>query len=192
MTLRPHTAEALEIFRELVSSFIDHPEALQVEVREFPGAAYWSVLPHADDYGKVCGRKGAHIRALTQLLARIGSTNGERWRLRLPEPEPGPRRESSPAVQMKTYDPTRAEELLARSVGAALGCDVVVDSEEIADEKLSYLLRIRAPVEPGAFARLTVTQAGDAAEQPLIARLGVLWRAWGHADGVSFRIEAAP
>jgi predicted RNA-binding protein YlqC (UPF0109 family) len=189
--MQPHVSETLQLLHELLAKFLDHAEAIQIEVREVPGACYWSVKTHSDDMPKAVGRGGAHVRALGKLLAQIGTANDEVWKLKLNPPDPGSRREESPPKRATAYDPTVAEELLGHMAAAALGCTVEIETALTGHELLAYTFRIH-PEDPHAFANLVAQHEADPYAQSLISALSVLWRAWGLADGVKFTVEAKP
>ena len=176
--------EVQDIIREILESFTDHHDDIVIEAREYPGACYMTVKVAADDHPKVVGRRGANIRPLQALVARIGKANNELYTLKLLEPDPAPRRPSSPQKNPKQYDPAKAIELLIWTIAAALDLDdesVGVDCIQ-KDASLSYTLRITVR-DPA-----TLTEG----ETPLLSILSTLWHAWAQADGVSFVLEVAP
>ena len=187
--MQPHVSETLQLLHELLAKFLDHAEAIQIEVREVPGAVYWSIKTHSADMPKAVGRGGAHVRSLGKLLAQIGTANDEVWKLKLNPPDPGPRREASPPVRATAYDPATAEQLLGRTASAALGVTVEIETELTGHETLSYTFRVH-PEGRKAFAELVAEREGDPFGVSLIDAIGVLWRAWAQRDGVRFSLEA--
>ena len=133
------------------------------------------IKAHADEQPKVVGRKGTNIRALSTIIAAIGAAVGEKYTLRLLEPDPATRRDNTPRKIVTSYDPARAIELLRWTVAAILDEDddkIGIDCPEITP--FDYILRITAPAK--------ITPETQEA-------LRVIWNAAGQSDGVTFRLE---
>ncbi len=56
----------------VVKGLVDHPESVSITPVDRNGATLYEVRLHADDVGKIIGRKGATIQALRSLL-QVGS-----------------------------------------------------------------------------------------------------------------------
>jgi len=169
------TIEIMDLLRELVESFTEHHNALKIEAKEYPGACYWMIKVHADEQPKVVGRRGTNIRALSVIIAAIGAAIGEKYTLRLLEPDPAIRRDHTPRKTVTSYDPARAIELLRWAVAAILNEDddkVGIDCQE--PVPFNYTLRITAPAQ--------ITPEVQEA-------LRIIWTAAGQSDGVTFRLE---
>lgn len=61
--------EALE---HLVKGIVDHPEDVQVELRELRRGRVLEVRVHPDDLGRVIGRNGRTARALRTVMTGLG------------------------------------------------------------------------------------------------------------------------
>jgi predicted RNA-binding protein YlqC (UPF0109 family) len=177
-----------DLIRRLLEAFIDHPTALIVDAKELPGRVDWKVKVHADDYGKVAGRQGAHIQALQLIVTCLGATIGEDYRLALLEPDPGPRRGRSPEHRARSYEPISAVLLLQDILGEILESDPVVEVAEstAADGTLCFTFRIKPASQQD---RATLCESPEPGEPTLITALGALYRAYANKDGVTFILE---
>lgn len=174
------------IFRELVESFIDHPHALELSTKEFAGACYWRMKGHADDQPKLVGKSGAHVRALAFVVKALGAGSGTVNTFTLAEPDPAPRRESSPPNVAISYDDEPARELLIRLLERMeIGDFVVVASQKPgAPITVTLTVAVRTPDDYNA-----LTVAPDGGSLTVVAALGTLFRARANKDGVKINIE---
>lgn len=59
----------------LISSLVEHPEAVQIEARTAAEATTFMVTVHPDDTGKVIGRQGRVIKAIRVLVRAAASAH---------------------------------------------------------------------------------------------------------------------
>ena len=71
------TAETQELVRYLVTSLVDSPETLVVQVSETDQSVTFAVTLDPDDIGKVIGRQGRIIKAIRTLARAAGSTDNK-------------------------------------------------------------------------------------------------------------------
>lgn len=184
-TLRLH-----ELLRDLVASYTDHTHALELAAKEVPGAVYWTLRGHADDYGKLVGKSGAHVKALGYLVTALGVADGELFTFKLLEPEPAPRRPSSPVKEATKYDPKPAGELLTRLLGElGIGQYAVTGITDASRVPIfvTYEIAVRDAED---YSALTVGPTeGEYVGQTLIGALGTLFRARANRDGVRFQLN---
>ncbi len=60
----------------VVSGIIDHPEELQLEVTDTPGATLIEIRANKEDFGKIIGKQGNTIKSLRVLARALGSRLG--------------------------------------------------------------------------------------------------------------------
>lgn len=186
-----HTREAHEALRSIVRSLTNYPDEVDLCVVEVNGGAYWRMTVHADDQKKVVGIEGSHIKALTYILAEMGRQNGG-WvyKLKLDEPINGQRRYSTPKPTVKSYNPAKAHELLARVVSLVTAGRVHVELDEDAGEDFAYTFTLVPRTSPDHHA---LTDARECTHrQTVIGALGTLWRAYAQRDGVRFTLQIRP
>ncbi|MGB8296386.1 MAG: hypothetical protein WCG85_13245 [Polyangia bacterium] len=186
--MRESTEETLQIVRSILDAYTDHPTATKITVKEVPGGCYWQLKVHPDDYGKVNGRKGQHIRALTALVVQLGEAAHETYQFVLVEPDAGQRMPSRERPVATEYDPSQAVELLEWTVSAALDIDCDVESTRflIASDRPTFTLWIKAPQPEAAI--LTKPDNGST----LLEAMQILWHARAQKEGVALRLELAP
>lgn len=186
------TDQIKDLLRRLLEAFIDHPSDLTVDAKELPGRVDWKIKVHADDYGKVAGRQGAHIQALQFIVSKLGEVIGEDFRLALREPDPGPRRGRSPEKKARSYDPSDASLLLQELLGEILQLppQVEVDQAETPDGYLLFTFKIKPELHQDHDALIAHDEMFEG--QTLIAALQTLFRAYANREGVIFQLEEAP
>lgn len=59
-----------------VSSIIDHPEELELEVTDAPGSTVIEIHANQSDCGKIIGKQGQTIKSLRILARALGSRLG--------------------------------------------------------------------------------------------------------------------
>lgn len=125
----------------LVSRFVEKPDALKLEMHASPGGdCYWMLKGDPKDDSKLIGKSGAHVNALTFLLAQLGQAAGHTYSFRLFTEDTERRGHfMARAEDPMTYDvePTRA--LL----------------ESILEMLLAGEFAVQAVPSVGAFAKLT-------------------------------------
>jgi hypothetical protein len=60
----------------LVTSLVDNPEAVSIQVSGTPNSPVYEVTVHPDDVGKVIGRQGRIIKAMRTLVRAAASVDG--------------------------------------------------------------------------------------------------------------------
>jgi predicted RNA-binding protein YlqC (UPF0109 family) len=184
------TEQINDLLRALVETFIDHAHALSISAKEVPGAVYWTMQGHADDYGKLVGKKGAHVNALTLLVASLGTAADQLFTFKLLEPEPAPRRAASPPKQATHYDPRPARELLCRILeNLGLG-QFAVEAKPTPSGKtpIEVLFEISVRTEED-YRALTVAADNSSEGLSVIAALGTLFRAHANKGGIRTQLE---
>src|SRR4051812_8823872 len=101
MTKKTEQAEAL--LRDTLNSFIAAPSDLALVVRVHEGAAYFTARPSPNDYPKVIGKSGSHIKALQFLLFKLGQAQGEIYGVNVPPNDRDAPRFRSPTVKNTNY-----------------------------------------------------------------------------------------
>jgi predicted RNA-binding protein YlqC (UPF0109 family) len=71
-------ADADELVRYLITSLVDHPEDVHVDVKREGQDTTYEVTMHAEDVGKVIGRQGRVIKAIRTLVRSAGQVDGAR------------------------------------------------------------------------------------------------------------------
>ncbi|HVW81224.1 MAG TPA: RNA-binding protein [Mycobacteriales bacterium] len=61
-----------EALDHLVRGIVDHPDDVQVDLRERRGGKVLEVRVHPDDLGKVIGRAGRTAKALRSVMTGLG------------------------------------------------------------------------------------------------------------------------
>lgn len=182
------TEQINDLLRELVETFIDHPHALALTPKEVPGATYWTMQGHADDYGKLVGKKGAHVDALTLLVSSLGEAADQLFTFKLLEPEPAPRRAASPPKQAEHYDPRPARDLLCRILeNLGLG-QFAVEAKITKAGQIEVLFEITVRTDED-YRALTVAPDNSPKGLSVIAALGTLYRAHANKGGIRTQLE---
>ncbi len=182
------TEQLNDLLRELVESFIDHAHALSISAKEVPGAVYWTMQGHADDYGKLVGKKGAHVNALTLLVSALGTAADQLFTFKLLEPEPAPRRPASPPKTASSYDPRPARDLLCRileNLGLGQFC---VESKIDKGAQISVTFEIAVRTDED-YRALTVAPGNTPDALSIIVALGTLFRAHANKGGIRTQLE---
>lgn len=177
----------------LVSSYVDHRDEIAIDAREHPGAVYWSIRGHAEDYGKLVGKGGAHFDALRTLIAAIGDARDELHVLnRFEEPEAARRRPAGPLVLRETYDPTAAVDLLTSLLENLIG-DFRVDArvKPNREPRIPFPLVAILTVVVRAEEDATLLTAPRHDGKSIVDALGTLFRARANREGVGVQIDFA-
>jgi predicted RNA-binding protein YlqC (UPF0109 family) len=69
-------ADADELVRYLITSLVDHPEDVRVDVKHSGEDTTYEVTMHAEDVGKVIGRQGRVIKAIRTLVRSVAQVDG--------------------------------------------------------------------------------------------------------------------
>lgn len=70
-------ADPDKLLRFLVTSLVDNPDAVSIEVKHEGESTTYEVTLDAEDVGKVIGRQGRVIKAIRTLVRAAGSSEGE-------------------------------------------------------------------------------------------------------------------
>ncbi len=70
-------ADIDKLVRYLVTSLVDNPDAVEIEVKHEGDTTTYEVTLDAEDVGKVIGRQGRVIKAIRTLVRAAGSASGE-------------------------------------------------------------------------------------------------------------------
>jgi predicted RNA-binding protein YlqC (UPF0109 family) len=70
-------ADPDKLLRFLVTSLVDNPDAVAIEVKHEGESTTYEVTLDAEDVGKVIGRQGRVIKAIRTLVRAAGSSEGE-------------------------------------------------------------------------------------------------------------------
>lgn len=186
------TEKLSDLIRDVVASYVDHGSEIQIDAREHPGAVYWSIRGHAEDYGKLVGKQGAHFEALRSLIAALGDAREELHVLnRFEEPDAARRRRPSDNAPAETYDPKPAADLLSRVVEHLVGqFAVVAEVRPNRDPRVPFILFVTLTITVRSeedYADLVAPKNGRA----LVEALGALFRARANRDGVAMQIDVA-
>ena len=61
-----------EWLRHILEGLVDHPEDIVIDTKNDELGVLFTVTAHADDRGKLIGRKGDHVNALRVILRTYG------------------------------------------------------------------------------------------------------------------------
>lgn len=184
------TAGIRDAIQTLIGSYIEFPHALEVSAKEVPGAIYWLIRPHGQDYGKISGKLGLHLSALTFLIKSMCHANGQFATVTLLEPKIAVRFEPGPKKRVRDYDPTPAINVLLTILGhmgigqhhvAALRQDQEPDQAFV-----EFNIFVR---DPDSYKALTTPPAFDHHDQTAIGALGTLFRAMANKVGIKCQLE---
>jgi predicted RNA-binding protein YlqC (UPF0109 family) len=187
-TLHSETVQAMAIIRSLCALFTAKPEALQIEVvEETPYSVKFDLKTCRDDHHKLIGRGGATIRALSLIVNCLFPESQVGYAIRdLKEPDSGERAPFMPAKAVDAYDPSAARDKLGELLEKLCVDRCVVSVEEDReDHPLRFTFTV-IPSDPGDYDFL---MGSGMPAKPLKA-LDTIWRAYGAANGVIFRVEA--
>ncbi len=65
-----------QLVRYLVTSLVDHPDDVSIEVKHEGEDTTYEVSMHEEDVGKVIGRQGRVIKAIRTLVRSAGGVDG--------------------------------------------------------------------------------------------------------------------
>lgn len=176
------------LLRELISAFVEYPEALEVDVLHYEGEVVFEVRPHKTDESALLGARGCHVRSLQFLTMKIGEANDKRYLFNLLTTD-GNNRVRYPDRKSVFYDPEPAR-LLLLEIMKALGLPVFVSVERDEDEteKLFFIFNI-VTTDPKTNRFLLDKQQFGKGEIHLIEAIGKLFWAIAKKEGVGFHLE---
>lgn len=104
-----------DLLRELVSAFIKYPDRLRIESeRRSKDSTMITMQADANDYGKIHGRQGRNIQALSTIFLFIAGRGGRRVSIMNNPPDRGTREELPPFVPNPDWEPDHAISLLRK------------------------------------------------------------------------------
>lgn len=180
-----------QLLRDLFAKLTNHPEAIEIGDQPTAGARLWLMKGHPDDEGKLVGKEGSHVNAITFLISAMGMARGETWTFRLIT-TPG-KKNAPPAARKAviSYDPQPLVDLLTRilaelpindfnvRVGPGRGPRDVL--------KFEIVIGVRAGVD---FQALTTDHT--ASGHSIHGALTTLYKAIGKNSGVELEVVVAP
>ncbi len=191
------TKKHQELIRDLiVKCLIDHPEDLSVLPREDGrGKVFWTVQGHADDYRKICGARGAHVKALTLLVEEIGECTDGSYHFWLKESEEGTVRPMKIVEPREDYDPRDASDLLTRVLRAAAGREDALsvttysDGSRLETPPFAMVFRFEiTPAHPDVADWMTDVSPSASPGISVLSAVQTLWRAYGAKNGAAFQV----
>lgn len=190
MTLKSQQAENL--LRATLVALLAEPIKLSLSVKRYQNAAYFTVVPAQNDFGKVLGKGRTHLRAFEFLLYKLGKQNGEIYGINVAELDRDAPRVLSPAVKGRTFEECPALPVLIDWLNA-LGIGATGSVETF--KRAGYARQEwKIVVKPGtATIRSDLIQPDldDPQARTLVGSLGTLFRAIGNNHGVSISLEVA-
>jgi len=189
------TKQHQELIREIVTKcLIDHPEDLSVlprEAREL-GKVYWTVQGHADDYRKICGSRGAHVKALTLLVEEFGDAADASYLFWLKESDEGTVRPMKIVEGRDDYDPREAADLLTRVLCTAAGaaCLKVTtysDGSRLETPPFAMIFRFEISADHPEVENWLL-EPSEPSGLSVLSAVQTIWRAYGTKNGASFNV----
>lgn len=83
------THEDQQFLHTVVTSLVDHPEAVKINRTVDEMGVLLTLDVHAEDMGKIIGRSGNTAKAIRTLLRVVGMKHDARVNLKINEPEGG-------------------------------------------------------------------------------------------------------
>ncbi len=74
-----------ELIKTIVTSLVDHPEAVSVEMAEDDSRITYTLSVHKEDMGKVIGKQGRVAKAIRTVIYAAGSTQQKKIYLEISE-----------------------------------------------------------------------------------------------------------
>ena len=109
----------------IVKELVEHPEDVSIERTEDEMGVLLKLTVHAEDLGRVIGKRGGTAQSLRTLLRALGSKNDARYNLKIVDVD-RPEGEEKPAAEQPAE--TQAEEVV-EDVEISLAADVEKPSE---------------------------------------------------------------
>jgi predicted RNA-binding protein YlqC (UPF0109 family) len=175
-----------ELLRDLVSRFVDHPDALEIAHQVAEGSTYFVLKPHLEDEGRLIGSSGSHVRALSFFVASLGRAHRTKYTFRLlTAGEPQTRRREE--LDVLKHDPEPSFLLLERILDAfrVEDYDVGVSPGSGERDSLTFVFAVKVSVAWYDF----FTVPGRDNPMTIAAALGTLFRAIAKKAGVRYQIN---
>lgn len=184
------TEQTTELIRDLVSRFVEKPEALRIAKQEAEdGACYWLLSGDPDDGGRLAGKHGVHVAALALLVYAFGIAVRRRFVLAVDNGQRPEFRAKLEPRMAKEYDAEPTLELLVRILGeTALGeFDVEVSPANKVGDVLHFTFTIKVR-DIRDYMALT-SPINPHSSLTLKAALSALLWAIGRKDGLTMWVE---
>lgn len=175
---------------QLINGLIDQRARLELEAVALPRRVNWKAKVDINDTGKLIGKKAAHLFSLRVLIALMGKRFSEEWRLTVLDPDEGERLPSPPPPRPREFNPSLAQDFLGQVLDAMLDENplIIVERGPGALE-FAFVIHCKSVSD---YERLVTAIGVGREELTPVAALGTLFRAYGHQQGVAFRIEVPP
>jgi len=178
------------LLHELISSFVEHPDALVVDVMaDGPGYFIFEVTPHREDESKLLGQRGCHVRSLQFLTYRFGEAQGKKYLFNLvTTQESGGRRQADRKATL--FDPEPIKRILLEIMKALeLPVHVSAEQDGTTEEGYLYFVFVIKVMDPKSGKTLLGPVPFGKGQMTLTEALGTLLRAIARAEGVVFQVE---
>jgi predicted RNA-binding protein YlqC (UPF0109 family) len=186
------TEESIQLLlHELISAFIEKPEALTVDVMHEGDKVVFEVTPHRDDIAMLLGKRGDHLRSLQFVVWRIGKAQGRWYVFNMPKND---ERGGSLRADFKAeaYDPELVKGILLEIMKALeLPVHVGVEADGKTDDGYLFFVFTITAMEYGSRQILIAPVAFGKGTIILTEALGTLLRAIARNSGVVFQLEIA-
>ena len=187
-----------DLLRDLVGTYISHPDELLIDRKEHGGSVYFGITPHGNDAPALVGKQGCHVKALQRILGEIGECAGEIYVLTLREPKiPRDRGNLEKPARPASFDQQRPLALLKRLLVAICLPDTSLEfmwtpsgGSKYTPPSMGFRIYTRSEDDYG---KLVATEEGDAlvSKPSLVGAIGTLFRAYAAKEGMIFTIEVA-
>ncbi|MBD3109469.1 KH domain-containing protein [Bacillus sp. AGMB 02131] len=74
-----------QLIHTIVTSLVDHPEAVEIAAKEDDQSITYTLSVHKDDMGKVIGKQGRVAKAIRTVIYAAGSTQQKKIYLEISE-----------------------------------------------------------------------------------------------------------
>lgn len=181
------TEETKQLLHDIVASFVEHPESIEIAGDETRTSCYWMMRVHKEDEGKAVGFTGHHVKAVSLLMEQFGRAIRMAYKFKLITVHKGAPRDKE-WRQAETYDADPATVLLYRILEAmeigAFSVNVTPQADRL--PLLSYTYDIKVLLNDD-YTKLVAPQNEDGLT--VIAAIGALFRARAKKDGVFMQIN---
>lgn len=182
----PSETAAGDALQDLIRALASEPDRIDLEVAVLPRRLNFFVRPPINDAGKLIGKQGTHVAALSVVAAAMGDRFDAEWTFHVREPEDGARRPRvTPPADPARHDPTADLDLLRRVLEACGGPGYEVGAEPEGDAAWAFVVRSETHAEHEVLAGQRPPNG-----ETLVSALGTLFRAVGRRQGVAYRIQA--
>lgn len=202
MTTSPEITETETLLRELVSAFVDKPEAVRVLICRGLNCWGYELKVHPEDESKAIGQRGSHVNSLALLVQEIGAKAGYRYLLSLQTLNGPQTRRNEPPRASGDFDPEPAIAVLGRVLAKIVRHKFTISplvgySYEESATELVLRLAFTNPEDGYAIRRpipllTTATNGRDPLLLDVLGSLGTIARAIGRKSGVRLTLQLEP